>query len=117
MPFTHLDSVEPEEIIAGFHGKLIHTDNLTISFWQIEAGATLPGHNHQHEQVTAVLEGRLQFVLDGEERVLEPGAVAVIPGGVFHSAQALTDCRVVDVFQPARSDYPGQFHRTEAAAD
>jgi quercetin dioxygenase-like cupin family protein len=29
----------------------------------------------------------------------------VIPSNVIHSADAVTDCKVIDVFNPAREDY------------
>jgi quercetin dioxygenase-like cupin family protein len=105
MAFTHWADLTAREMVPGFHGKFVHTDNLTVSRWRIEAGATLPEHAHPHEQITMVLEGQLELTVGGETRVLEPGAVAVIPGHVRHRGQALTVCHVIDVFYPARDDY------------
>jgi quercetin dioxygenase-like cupin family protein len=52
-----------------------------------------------------VLEGRFEFTLAGETRVVEAGTAAVVPGNVAHSGKALTACRVMDVFYPCRDDY------------
>ncbi|NOQ40057.1 MAG: cupin domain-containing protein, partial [Anaerolineales bacterium] len=46
-----------------------------------------------------------ELTVDGEPLVLEPGMVAVIPGGVPHSGVALTPCRLLDAFHPVREDY------------
>ena len=105
MPFLSFDEVVARELVPGFHGQFVHTEQMTLAHWQIEAGAQLPPHDHPHEQITYVLEGRFEMTLDGETRVLEPGAVAVIPGGVPHGGRALTACRIVDAFHPAREDY------------
>lgn len=105
MPFEHFDSLTARTVFPGFHGKFVHTDALTLAQWRVEAGSSLPAHAHPHEQLTVVLEGVFEMTVDGETRRLEPGAVAVIPSNVTHSAVAITDCLMVDVFRPARDDY------------
>ena len=52
-----------------------------------------------------VIEGRFELTVGGETRVLDPGTVALIPGGVEHGGKAVTDCRLLDVFHPLREDY------------
>lgn len=52
-----------------------------------------------------VIEGQLEMTLAGETRVVEAGMAAVIPGDVPHAGRALTACRAIDVFYPARDDY------------
>jgi len=105
MPFTSLDALPSRETAPGFHGKFAPTDHLTFAHWMIDAGAILKEHAHPHEQITFVLEGRLEMTVGGETHVLEAGMLATIPGGVTHSGRALTACRVVDAFSPARDDY------------
>ena len=105
MSFTHLDDIPARTLIPGFHGKFIHTEHVTTAFWTVDVGATLPAHAHPHEQITSVLEGTFELTVGGETRTVEPGGVAVIPGGVTHAGRAITDCRLVDVFYPARDDY------------
>lgn len=105
MTFTTMSQQPPREIIPGFHGQFVHGDHVTLAHWHIEAGAFLPEHAHPHEQITWVIEGRLSLTVAGETRVLEAGDVAIIPGHVRHSGQALVACQVVDVFYPCRDDY------------
>ena len=105
MPFVDLSGLNEREVVPGFHGKFVHSDNMTTSFWRIEAGATLPEHAHPHEQVSVVTSGKFEMTLNGEKRQLEAGTVAVIPSNVKHSGKALTDCTIMDVFYPVREDY------------
>ena len=106
MPFTHLDNIPAKELLPGFSGKMIHTENMTLAYWDIKAGSILPEHHHVHEQVAAqVISGEFEMTLNGETKVMKPGDVAIIPSNVVHSGKALTDCQLLDVFSPAREDY------------
>jgi len=105
MPFQRLADLDPRLIMPGFQGRFIHTDRVTLAFWEIEAGAKLPEHAHPHQQIATVMEGRFELTVAGETRILEPGSAAIIPGHAPHSGQALTACRILDVFQPPRDDY------------
>lgn len=105
MAFTTLASIATRETVPGFHGKFIHTDNMTVSHWEIDAGSSMPAHEHPHEQITLVQEGVFELTVDGETRQMKVGDIAIIPGNVPHFGRAITDCRLVDVFCPARDDY------------
>ena len=91
--------------MPGFVGRFLHTESMTLAWWDVEAGSTLPEHRHPQEQVAHVLEGVFELTVDGATERLEPGRIAVIPSNVPHSGRALTACRILDVFQPVREDY------------
>ncbi len=103
--FYNQDQLPEKEIIPGFHGRMVHTAELTMAYWRIEAGAVLPEHAHEHEQVVNLIEGEFEFTLDGETQICKTGGVVTIPPHVPHSGKALTDCYIIDVFRPVREDY------------
>ena len=105
MPFIKLADLTQKEIVPGYHGRFVHTEHNTVSYWEVEAGATLPEHSHEHEQTSIVLEGKFELSVAGEARVLEPGEWAVIPSNIVHTGKALTACTLMDVFYPVREDY------------
>lgn len=105
MPFVELDQIEQREILPGCVARFVHSDSMTISYWNLQPGAVLPKHSHPHEQITTLIEGEMEMTLDGEVRELRPGMVVVIPSGGEHSVVARTACYVVDVFYPIREDY------------
>lgn len=105
MPFVNLDNCDSREVIPGYNAIFLHSENLTLAYWAITAGAEMPEHSHEHEQVANLLEGEFELEVDGEKQLLRPGMVALIPSEAPHSGRAVSDCRILDVFHPVREDY------------
>lgn len=105
MSFVKTSNIKPKEIAPGFFGRFIHSENMTIAYWEIKQGSTIPVHHHVHEMTVNVISGKLQLTIGNETQVLEPGTVGVVPSHVPHTATAITDCKVIDVFYPVRTDY------------
>lgn len=101
----NIEGIPQKEVICGFKARFIHTENLTLGYWDVEAESVLPMHSHFHEQITTVLEGKFELTIGKETRIYEPGLVAVIPPNMVHGGKALTDCKLFDVFCPVREDY------------
>lgn len=105
MPFINTEDILPREIAPGFFGKFIHSEKMSIAYWEAKQDAEIPLHQHMHEMMVNVIEGKLQLTVGEETRILEFGTIALIPGHVPHKAKALTDCKIIDVFYPVREDY------------
>jgi quercetin dioxygenase-like cupin family protein len=105
MSFHTLSSIPSKEIVPGFHGKFLHSKHMTVAYWDIRAGHSIPFHQHDHEMIVNVIQGKLELTIDQETRVLEAGMAAIIPSQVSHKAKGITDCFVIDVFHPVREDY------------
>ncbi|MTB53786.1 cupin domain-containing protein [Lewinella sp. W8] len=94
-----------QEVFPGIVGHLVHTEKLTVADFLLEEGTALPTHQHPHEQISTILEGTFKFTVGEETRICTTGDVVVIPGNTPHSGTAVTECRIIDVFSPARDDY------------
>lgn len=88
--------------------RLITSDRMMLAHVYLKKGCLVPRHRHDNEQLTYVLEGRLDFSI-GEDRSQKvsvgPGEVLVIPSNVWHEATAAEDTLDVDVFCPPRQDW------------
>jgi quercetin dioxygenase-like cupin family protein len=104
--FSKLASVPARAVLDGaVQGRYVHVNAMTVGEVSLDPNTVVPMHDHPHEQVTYVIEGRFKFTVGSETTILEPGMVALIPGGVTHGGTTLTACKVVDVFSPIREDY------------
>jgi quercetin dioxygenase-like cupin family protein len=80
--------------------------NLMLSVVRFEPRSVVAEHSHPHEQMGILLEGRLEFTVGNVTRLLAPGDIWRIPGGVIHSVRALEEPVLgLDVFHPIREDY------------
>jgi quercetin dioxygenase-like cupin family protein len=104
--FLPAGSGSRHEIFPGVEIRTTAGKNLMISVVRLEPGSVVEEHSHPHEQMGFLLEGRLEFTIGGVTRLLGPGDIWRIPGGVVHSVRALDGpARALDVFCPIREDY------------
>ena len=101
----NLSTIPSKEIMPGYHGKLIHAENMSIAFWEVEKDAQVPEHSHVNEQIMQVLQGQFEFTVNGETQIYGPQDIVIIPPHAPHSGRALTECKLMDVFSPVRSEY------------
>jgi quercetin dioxygenase-like cupin family protein len=80
------DEQEFEEVRPGIFGATVHTPNLTATLYRYDAGSSWETHAHVQDQMTFVVEGVIDFVVDGRPVTLSAGQLAALPGGVPHSA-------------------------------
>ena len=76
-----------------------------IVWWDIKAGGHAAAHSHPHEQLVWMVTGKMDFRIGNERRVMGPGDVAVVPGGVEHEGFFPEDTLVMDIFAPPRQDF------------
>jgi quercetin dioxygenase-like cupin family protein len=90
-------------------------DGVQVVRTRLAAGALFATHRHDQEQLSIVLEGRLEVSLGAEVRTVGPGEVVLIPRGTDHSTKVVSETPAVtlEVFAPPRTDLrhtPGFAH-------
>lgn len=105
MQLLSWDSVKKEVMNDKLWRKVITGEKAMIAQIGIAKGGVVPTHQHESEQLSWVLEGAIQFQIEGREIVVRKGEVLIIPSNVPHSAVALEDFLGIDVFSPIRTDW------------
>ena len=105
MEIFKLSEITPREMVPGVKARFIHSSNMTIAYWERDAGASMPEHTHPHEQIVNVLEGEVIYTVGDETQELGEESVLVIPPNAPHGGEAIVHCRLLDVFYPVREDY------------
>jgi quercetin dioxygenase-like cupin family protein len=102
--YVDVEGVTPVEFVPGLSFRPVLGERTMLNFVTFEPHTEAPLHVHEEEQIVLVLEGELEFELDGEVRTMRAGDVAVVPSWVPHGARTHdTTCREVDVFTPPRA--------------
>ncbi|KQC31805.1 cupin domain-containing protein [Flagellimonas eckloniae] len=101
----NLSEIKSKEIMLGYHGKMVHSETMSWVFWDVEKDAKVPEHHHFNEQIMHVVEGSFEFTVGGKTDIYKPGDVVIVPSNIPHSGKALTACKLMDIFSPAREEY------------
>jgi quercetin dioxygenase-like cupin family protein len=79
---------------------------LMLSVVTFEPHSVVKEHSHPHEQMGLMISGQALFTVGEETRLIGPGDIWRIPGGVPHKVVALDGPAVaLDCFHPIREDY------------
>ena len=110
MSATHYrwDDLPREELNPLIGRRLIATERMMIAHVYLQQGSIVPRHEHENEQLTYILEGKLRFWLgDDEAEIVDVGAGEVlhIPSHLPHKAEALETTLDMDIFCPPRADW------------
>jgi len=104
--FLSFKSMSGKSPVQGVEIKSAHLENVMMTWMEFEPGADLPEHSHPHEQISLIVEGKIEMTVGGLSRVLTRGDAAVVPPRVTHSAKVLDGPAVaVDAWYPVRDDY------------
>jgi quercetin dioxygenase-like cupin family protein len=104
--FRKKNTAETRQLVEGVElSTLVHGEKTLMGQFKIAKGSEVPMHSHPHEQTGTLISGKLRFNVAGEIFDAEPGDSWCLPGGVEHSAEALENAVVIEVFSPVREDY------------
>ena len=99
------DHMDKEVLSPTIARKIISGDKAMVAQVFLAKGAVVPEHHHESEQITYILDGALEFHLEGKTIVVGKGQVLRIPSNVPHMAIALEDTLDLDIFSPIRHDW------------
>jgi quercetin dioxygenase-like cupin family protein len=97
-----------EQVSPTLDRRLLTGERVMLAQVRLQKGCLVPRHQHEHEQLTYILEGALRFFLGEDEarqEIVRADEVLHLPSNVWHSAEALEDTLVLDVFSPPRQDW------------
>ncbi len=104
--FKDASERDPMELVPGARARTFWGDNMLLSLVEIDANSEVPKHTHPHEQAGIVNEGEMEMGVAGEVKLLKPGDMYIIPGGVEHYAKTgAAPAKALDIFSPVRTEF------------
>jgi quercetin dioxygenase-like cupin family protein len=106
MSFFKESELKAKQVFENITLRAVSGEKTMMTFFEFEPHAVIPSHKHPHEQITYIIEGEIEFTLEGETRILKAGEGVVIPSDKEHSARVLSKpAKAVDAWYPIREDY------------
>ena len=107
MPKIDFSQLPLIKMLEGIHRQSISGRHMTIARFQLEFDAIVPEHSHPNEQISLVLEGKVEYVIPNETIIATSGEFVIIPPNSPHAAKAVseTGAVVLDIFSPIRTDF------------
>jgi len=104
--FKDINSRKFFELAPGANAQTFWGEQMLMSIVHIDPNSVVPNHTHPHEQAGMLLEGSLDMKIGNESKLLKPGDVYIVPGGIEHFAQSSHDgAKVLDIFSPVREEF------------
>lgn len=104
--FYSFKEQKAKEPLKGIKIKSVYLENLMMTHMEFEPCSIIPEHKHSNEQITLILEGKMDMAVGGERKTVIKGDVIVIPANIEHSAKILDEFTIaVDGWSPVRDDY------------
>ena len=81
-------------------------ENMMILRQTVQPGCAIPEHNHPHEQIVHIFQGKIRLTIAEESIELGSGETLLIPPHLPHAVVVVGDEEVVvfDIFSPVRED-------------
>ena len=97
---------EWKEVGEGIRRKVLATSgSCMVVLYFLKKGSLVPMHNHEEEQFGLVIEGEIIFRTERGEVRLGKGESYHLSAWEKHSAEAVEDSLVIDIFVPARREF------------
>jgi quercetin dioxygenase-like cupin family protein len=106
MGYYSLQDLPLKKPAEGVELRILHGERMTVAFFTLAAGSSVPEHAHDHEQIGSVLSGEMELSIGNEKRIVTAGQAYHIPSGVPHTGACLKGpAEVIEIFAPVREDW------------
>jgi quercetin dioxygenase-like cupin family protein len=103
---TDWSKVPVEQIADGIERQMIVGKNVMVCRFRFAPFVVTAAHRHEHEQMTFVMQGKVNFTLEDETRIMSVGDILHFPSNHWHGATMLDEeVILIDVFSPIREDF------------
>ncbi len=97
--------IEPEQMNPLITRQYVTGTGTMLARLVLKKGAHVPLHYHVNEQVSHVVAGALDFLLEEGKVTVRAGEILCIPPNAPHEVVALEDSVALDIFNPPRQDW------------
>jgi quercetin dioxygenase-like cupin family protein len=99
------DNIPVDRITESIERQMIVGRNEMLVRWRFRKGAFAARHQHPHEQIVMMVQGKLRLIVGDAETIMGEKDIVVVPPNTPHEAHAIEETVVIDIFSPPREDF------------
>ena len=84
-----------------------YNDDVMLVEVNFDAGSVGAEHTHPHAQISYVLSGEFDYVIEGKVQRMHMGDSIAVEGGKVHGCSCIAAGTLLDIFTPKREDFLG----------
>lgn len=105
-PYVFSEDCNFITVSEGVERKILaYGDQLMAVEVHFEKDAIGALHSHPHTQLTYVLEGRFEFVVNGVKNIVKKGDTIYNTPNLVHGCKCIEKGVLLDIFTPYREDF------------
>jgi quercetin dioxygenase-like cupin family protein len=93
--FGTLAQIKAGSAYSSAFGGCVEGERMMVALMRMPSGTGSDPHSHPNEQWIYLLEGTMDFIIDGKEKHATPGSVIYIPANTIHNARITSKDDVV----------------------
>jgi quercetin dioxygenase-like cupin family protein len=97
--------IDPEPMNPLITRQYLSGASTMLARIELRKGARVCRHHHHNEQISHVVAGALEFLLEEGAVTVRAGEILCIPPNAQHEVVALEDSIALDIFNPPRQDW------------
>lgn len=98
--------IDFQQAAPGVQKKILaYADELMCVENHFETGAVGALHSHPHTQITYIVEGKFEFQIGDEKKIVTKGDTLLKQNGIVHGCVCLEKGILLDIFTPMREDF------------
>ena len=102
--FYELKDLPEIPLVNGITTKAVSGEKSSVAFVDLPPMSHVDLHHHSREQIGIVLEGEVEYTIEGEIKHCRKGTVFVVPPNAHHSLVVTSEkgAKMLDIFTPKR---------------
>lgn len=100
------DEVVSEKVAEGITRKVLaYCQEMMCVENSFEVGAIGAMHHHPHTQITYVVSGKFEFMIEDEKFLVTQGDTMLKQNDIIHGCTCLEEGKLLDFFTPMRKEF------------
>lgn len=102
-----LDHLLGKELFKNVVVRLISGTELTLNYFELkEKAVEIPLHEHPVEHLVIILRGKIEFIINGQKKVLEEREGLFLPAETLHSAAvSKAPVKALEIYTSVKDEY------------